>query len=408
MKPSTLRLLILASSSASAFVPSSLRICAPSFRRQTQPLYSENDNVNPFADESYPDLEFINYDDPEYIVNQGEVFGKGDDTEEQIEAMREYRRRRNDEFQFETYFQKTLQGGKAWNGEFTVYETSTFLSDRKTLDEHGLPRITMRPNTILVASIGSKAKVDTDSDWRVDGERICHLETAQDGTPLATYWPDDMSSYEFRGIQGNMCVGNAYSICTAVPLLDMRGDGDDYSDIYTGPFGDMRTELGIFDDGMRFRVKFEYSVKDLDRETLVGVPPPLHLKTMTVCRETVDMWPNSENSPSLFDGQGAPGGLYDPPPVGSEEQASKYMMLNLEGSATVLFPYQLDQDPRSFSGNGWVTSLDWSPGKIRYQVDRKVHGGEKMLGLRTLELSEVQSSQADQWRPKDGGQDMRQ
>ena len=57
---------------------------------------------------------------------------------------------------------------------------------------------------------------------------------------------------------------------------------------------------------------------------------------------------------------------------------------------------------------GWVTSLDWTPGRIRYQVDRKVLGGTKLKGLRTLELSEVQGEDAERWRPKDGGSNMRQ
>jgi hypothetical protein len=101
-------------------------------------------------------------------------------------------------------------------------------------------------------------------------------------------------------------------------------------------------------------------------------------------------------------------GLYDPPPVGSEEQASQYMSLNLDGGATVLFPYLMDQDPETHPGSGWVTSLDWTPGDLRYQVDRKVNGGKGLLGLRTLELSEVQGATADTWRPNDGGSNMRQ
>jgi hypothetical protein len=54
---------------------------------------------NPYADPNYPDLEFVNYDDPEYQVDQGtgDEFFDADSTEAQIEAMREDRRRRNDE-----------------------------------------------------------------------------------------------------------------------------------------------------------------------------------------------------------------------------------------------------------------------------------------------------------------------
>lgn len=211
---------------------------------------------------------------------------------------------------------------------------------------------------------------------------------------------------------------------------------------------------------MRFRIKLDYSLLDEDymmskaaNDPLL-LPPPLHLRTLTVCRETLDgYWPRpSDNEAALEDGDdsmnskeskkseirrknqeeitralfgppGAPGGLYDPPPVGSEERAvENYMLLDFEGGATVLLPHKLDQHhrdavvdvdgetaPREDSSQaGWVTSLDWTPGKIRYQVDRKVLGGIKLKGLRTLELSEVQGEDAERWRPKDGGANMRQ
>ena len=59
---------------------------------------------NPYADPNYPELEFVNYDDPEYKVDQGfgdnEVFDDEEDkTLVEIEAMREDRRKRNDEYQ---------------------------------------------------------------------------------------------------------------------------------------------------------------------------------------------------------------------------------------------------------------------------------------------------------------------
>jgi hypothetical protein len=84
------------------------------------------------------------------------------------------------------------------------------------------------------------------------------------------------------------------------------------------------------------------------------------------------------------------------------------MKLDLEGGATVLLPYLIDQDPSVHPDMGWVTSLDWSPGPIRFQVDRKINLGQGILGLRTLEVSEVQSADAETYRPKDGGEDMRQ
>ena len=84
------------------------------------------------------------------------------------------------------------------------------------------------------------------------------------------------------------------------------------------------------------------------------------------------------------------------------------MYVFFSGYASVLFPYKIDQDPQAHNGNGWVQSLDWSPGRIRFQADRKVLGGAKLRGLKTLELSEVEAESADQWRPRDDGKDMRQ
>lgn len=205
-----------------------------------------------------------------------------------------------------------------------------------------------------------------------------------------------------------------------------------------GPFAEYRAELGIQADNIRLRVKLDYSVlppnvtstagattqRSSDETTNRAPPPALHLRTMTVCREAVNQWPRSSSSSTiraLFGGPvGAPGGLYDPPPVGSVERAAQYCLLDLEGEATILFPAVMDQTEdgdddndddntgSSSSNNNWVTSLDWTAGPMRYQVDRKVHGGINLMGLRTLELSEVQGADADQYRPRDGGQNMRQ
>lgn len=207
---------------------------------------------------------------------------------------------------------------------------------------------------------------------------------------------------------------SGYTICKGVPF-------DDSGDAHVGPFQEYRAEVGIQADDMRFRIKFDYSVlsnDDDDNNTSNGFSAadaaPLHLKSMTVCREALDMWPRVQGGAApvlceaLFGEAGAAGGLYDPPPVGSDKQASQYMMLDLEGGATVLFPYVMDQEDAAHDGQGWVTSLDWSSGKMRYQVDRKVNAGRDILGLRTLELSSVQAQDADTYRPRDGGENMRQ
>ena len=413
--------------------------------------------ANPYADPNYPDLEFVNYDDPNYTIDMG----IGDDfvtPEEEarissalspeeadaaVEEMREDRRRRNDEFQFETYHASALKSGDSFRGEWEVYRTSSFLPGQEDrVNEYGMPSLVKAKDVIRMVSSGRKVAVETDSDRRVDGERIVHEEVAwveDDGDEGAVaaaaeskdtsdkakeyeefeaeirsnkYWPDKLGPYDFRGEQGIMCVGNAYTICDAVPL---NGDAEEDVTITDGPFSELRTELGIFHKKMRMRLKLDYRIKESDKGS--SPHPPLSLKSMTVCREGHERWPRYDSTQTnvdhdataaLFGPPGAAGGLYDPPPVGSDEQATRYMMLDLEGGATALFPHMIDQDPDAFDGNGWVTSLDWTPGRIRYQVDRKVLGGTKIKGLKTLELSEVQGADADTYRPTDGGADMRQ
>ena len=530
----------------------------------TPETYDGDDEiVNPYADPNYPDLEFVNYDDPSYYADRSEysdgsiddVDGGVDATLVEIEAMREERRRKNDEYQFETYHANVLRGGERILGEWTVFQTDTFMGKdardgRNPLAIH-VPRLLKWDKVLKVVSRGCKSVVDPNAEWRVDGERILHeerLATMDDfptlmmidddddddidddanddgstmvGTSASSgvgsshlrwetedeahvedvrCYPPEMSSLDFRGPGGNMCVGKAYTICDATPYHE-NDDGDENENDdddderrlrrgrrgHDGPFKEMRTELGVQENGMRFRVKLDYALledeeynyddDDDDDDDSVGgdavVIPPLHLRTLTVCRETLDgYWPKQSDNESppppppssssegvggggggedstgrvgggsvserrsagvrridhqeeitraLFGPPGAPGGLYDPPPVGSEERAtSNYMLLDFEGGATLLLPHRLDQhhegedeaDAEAMgippSQLGWVTSLDWTPGRIRYQVDRKVLGGTKLKGLRTLELSEVQGEDADRWRPKDGGSDMRQ
>ncbi|KAL3797234.1 hypothetical protein ACHAW5_004590 [Stephanodiscus triporus] len=469
--------------------------------------------VNPYADPNYPDLEFVNYDDPEYSADRSEYSDGSDDviidnvdaTLAEIEAMREDRRKRNDEYQFETYHASVLRGGERSLGEWTVFQTDTFMGRGARLlrdpKAQGVPRLVRRDGILKVVSRGSKVIVDPEASWRVDGERIVHEErlathddfpalmmmiddddydydddSDNDGSSRKSEdaahvegsrcWPDELSSLDFRGPGGNMCVGKAYTTCDATPLSSSSSTTTrehEERQRHEGPFREMRAELGVQENGMRFRVKLDYALleEEEDDDDASVVPPPLHLRTLTVCRETLDgYWPrpsDNESSSSgggaggardggegrsgggvrrtdhqeeitraLFGPPGAPGGLYDPPPLGSEERAiSNYMLLDFEGGATLLLPHRLDQhgeeegeedgggrgeDASSPSSSqlGWVTSLDWTPGRIRYQVDRKVLGGTKLKGLRTLELSEVQGEDADRWRPKDGGSNMRQ
>lgn len=390
---------------------------------------------NPYADPNYPDLEFVDYSDPEYSVDQGtgdefseiSSSSRNDDTEAQVEAMREERRVKNDEFQFETYYKEVLKDGQEFKGEWTVFRTSTF-SDGETVAGVGRPRLSKAIGPFKVISKGERVDISDGEeigDNQLEFERILHHEkifndpdnkeeneTAElikqkELSMNTKFWPDQLSCLDFRGQQGVMCVGNAYTICAATPLDDSQKPNE-------GPFASYSAELGITsEDVVRFRVKLDYSVVEDDAKKDM---PPLHLKSFTICRETLGMWPRAEKYKSaieavtqdaLFGPRGAKGGLYDPPPVGSEEQASQYFMLDLEGRATVLLPYLMDQNP-DVHGLGWVTSLDWTPGTLRYQLDRKIGFGKDIMGLRTLELSEVQGADADTYRPTDGGENMRQ
>jgi hypothetical protein len=191
-----------------------------------------------------------------------------------------------------------------------------------------------------------------------------------------------------------------------------------------GPFSEYRVELGICaENEARFRIKLDYNVlNERDDDAESELPPPLHLKTMVVCREAADKWPRvSAMARSLLGTPaGAPGGLYDPPLVGGQSRSDQYCQVDLDGSATALFPViinQVDNSEQEENSDtssdqddriGWVTSLDWTAGGMRYQVDRKVHSGQNLRGLRTLELSEVQGVDADRYRPRDGGQNMLQ
>jgi hypothetical protein len=88
---------------------------------------------------------------------------------------------------------------------------------------------------------------------------------------------------------------------------------------------------------------------------------------MTICREAMSQnglensGANSVNSdidlktvsdevshPALFGPDGAGCGLYDPPPVGTDEQAGQHVLLDNAGGATILFPHKLDQDLQGF------------------------------------------------------------
>ena len=468
MKWSQAAILFLASSTvdvdvdALAFAPTNTKLVSfgqqlsrpitssyPRPLRTTKQLYAtpdDNDDnnaedekpFNPYADPNYPDLEFINYDDPEYQTDQGDEFSNApaDTTEEEIEAMREDRRRRNDEYQFETYHAECLKSGEEFKGEWTVYRTSTFMEGVEE-EEGAFPRFKIDDHVRSVVSSGKKIFLDVPADgfeFRIDGERLVHEERlaekhdfeeddewdivlaaaeaskagndAGDEVVGKSYTPEEMTAFDFRGDAGAMCVGNCYTVSDAVALSGNQEGFD-------GPFSEMRSEIGIQYKRMRYRVKWDYRVK---AHQSTEEHPALHLHSMIVCRETRERWPrysggmniDDSSSERLFGAPGAQGGLFDPPPVGGPEQGKQYIKLDLEGGATVLFPHKIDQDPEAHGGFGWVQTLDWCPGRLRYQADKKIRGGKGLRGLKTLELSEIQAKDANKWRPNDSGTDMYQ
>jgi hypothetical protein len=305
------------------------------------------------------------------------------------------------------------------------------------------PRLIQAKQTFKVISQGSKKFLaEKDYTFPVDRERILHserMDTDDTDTETVTpnkkvsprqalmmqtmittpFWPTELCAADFRGQQGIMCVSNAHTICTAVPLLLLDGKSTSTTTTHAtdGPFSEYRAEVGLSTQQLRFRIKLDYAIlpnyfdkKEKEQEET----PPLYLRSLVVCREMREVWP-LQNNEALFGIPGADNGLYDPPPVGTDEQAAQYLQMDLDGHATALFPYKMDQtvknkqdkDDDLVDRNGWVISLDWTPGNMRYQVDRKYRSGKQLLGLRTLELSEVQSVNAERFRPRDGRTNMR-
>jgi hypothetical protein len=234
--------------------------------------------------------------------------------------MREERRLKNEEFQLETYYRDALKKGEEYKGEWIVYRTSTFMAGFGN-DGSGMPRMTTAGEPLKVMSSGERIELPDapSSDFSLDSVRILHAEKlnpeninekteefkkAEEKVVSTTYCPEQLSARDFRGHQGIMSVGNVFTICTAVPLVEGQA--------HKGPFDEYRAEGGVQKDLLRFRIKFHYAVK----ETNGAQFPHLHLRTMTVCRETKGVWPRTEGYTSaaeavtteaLFAQPGAPG-----------------------------------------------------------------------------------------------------
>lgn len=205
---------------------------------------SETPAFNPYADPNYPDLEFVNYDDPEYSIDRSlSAAEAGIEDEALLEQMREERRVANDEYQYNTYWHTVWNAGlSTYRGEWTVYYSSTFFPQFDDDDEgeevaleegsvsNGLPRLIQlsdAPLTVVSRAIIQNATTTTSDPTTVlsTNSYITHVEELEQGMGDAalataggadeteqqvvsqTYWPAQLLQSDFRGHQGIMICG---------------------------------------------------------------------------------------------------------------------------------------------------------------------------------------------------------
>jgi hypothetical protein len=235
-----------------------------SFQQATRDGDSDEDDdnetpaFNPYADPNYPDLEFVNYDDPEYSIDRSLSAAEADiEDESLLEQMREERRVANDEYQYNTYWHTVWNAGlSTYRGEWTVYYSSNFFpqfdeeddDDKETEEENanGLPRLIQlsdAPLTVISRatrqSIPTTTTSPTTTDDKVLSENsyITHVEELEQGmgdVDLAmaggaddveqkvvsqTYWPTQLSQADFRGHQGIMICGKYVLVCVSKIFL---------------------------------------------------------------------------------------------------------------------------------------------------------------------------------------------
>ncbi|GMI59904.1 hypothetical protein ScalyP_jg2793 [Parmales sp. scaly parma] len=365
----------------------------------------ENGNENEY--------EIFDYENSEYELDQGlssdsdslPLSSTVDKTDDEIEEMREERRIRNDQFQFEKFFE-TVSGD--WRGAWDVYDV---VFNSGPLD---FP-IIQKAKPLRVLSEISRTTVDADRsliesfDYLTCSEVVLSEDenfgdsiddgfgeakkTSNDEPDLkfasstSSTYPSKLTQRDFRGVQGNMLVANVWTVCSTEP-----------PNVITGPYEKLNIEVGIRYGEIRLKLKLNY----VESNSL------LKISRVVVCRDRLDKWPTRREKP-FFGPQGAPGGIFDLPPI-QDAVSDKMLAFDFDGYATALFPSEMTQKE---VGEGvktkdqFVVTLDWSPGKMRYQVDRKFFGGELVKGLRTLELSEVLSTEAEKYSPGKPG-DMKQ
>jgi hypothetical protein len=200
----------------------------------------EKSKINPYADPNYPDLEFVDYSDPEYSINQSDEYfsttpppsapsrQNADEKEEKVEEqalleeMREDKRRGNDEYQFRTYHRDFCH---TYHGEWTIYTTNLLTDPTCTI-----PTLQEASTKATVVSRGEKImRADSTSTYDIDKEFIRHFQEFQRPTLmndagieaffdeassspehellLLPYWPETLQARDFRGEAGIMVCG---------------------------------------------------------------------------------------------------------------------------------------------------------------------------------------------------------
>jgi hypothetical protein len=171
----------------------------------------------------------------------------------------------------------------------------------------------------------------------------------------------------FRTTTGNQVVGDTYTI----------GAVNDSTD---GKARRYVMELGVREDAVRTRCRFEYSTED-NGCVPQGAGYVYFLHAFTIIRECLKDAGPSEAA-LILDPQPGPG-IYDPQVAGGEP----YVQLDLRGRLSVLFPLAL-QDTKELQ----VVTMEFEGKDYRWQVDRKM---ESIDGaVKSIELTEIRSEDA--------------
>lgn len=255
--------------------------------------------------------EIFDYANSPYSVDQGtDEFPLSSVTDEvAIEEMREDRRRRNDEFQFETFSAATKK---------TFYG----LWSEIPIPSDSIPGATPSPSPSPLRVV---SRVTRDGDVLSSSEMVI-VDPDLDGVPApieSRTFPPSLRQLDFRGDQGNMIVANAYTVC--------RSD----TNSAVGPHKKLNIEIAITYSELRLRLKVNYEAEE-------GASA-LNLQKCYVVREREGRWPSGRER-AFFGPSGAPGGgLFDPPVI-AEGTEDSYLEVELGGYATALFPGVIDQE----------------------------------------------------------------